>query len=363
MRITLVGTVPPYKGGISEFNTRLIKELQKEHEVQIISWKQHYPSVVMKEQTDKNIPPLEGAQFVLSYKNPFTWNKAANLAKAFKPDVIIIPWLTPLATPTYAPLLKLMKTKTNAKLIALCHNVLPHKKTVLDKPFSKIFFSLIDEAIVHCEQDKEVLMKLNSKIKIKKGFHPLYDKYILDKKPAVLNNLKGNVMLFFGFIRPYKGVFYLLDALYEVLKQLDVHLLLVGEAWDGVEHDIIHIIKESGMEKHVTFVMDYVPNEEVAAYFDRADVVVLPYTSGTQSGIIQTAYYFDKPVICTNVGGFSEVVKDGKTGYVVAPRNEKALAEAIIKFYKGNKKKEFSSNVKKEKVKYGWDTYCEILLS
>lgn len=359
MKITVIGPVPPYKGGISEFTVCIIEELRKKHDVQVLSWKKQYPRFAVKENKDSNVLPYPGAQFVLHYGNPLTWNKASSLIKQFGSEMVIIPWLTPLAAPTFVPLLNLIKSRTKAQIVAVCHNATPHEKSLLDSFFSKQFFNVIDKAMVHTEEDYTTVLSLNNKLKVVKGFHPLYENYPKGKTPALLKNIK-NYLLFFGFVRPYKGLHYLLQSLPLVLKQKKIKLLIVGEFWEDkqiYEQEITQL----GIQDAVVIQSSYVPKEEVAAYFQKADAVVLPYIAGSQSGIIQLAYNFDKPVICTDVGGFKEVVLEGKTGYVVQPKNAQALAQAILTFYKT--KKDFKTTIQKEKKKYTWETYCQLLLN
>lgn len=362
MRITLIGAVPPYKGGISEFNNALIQELKKKHQLQILSWKKMYPAFAVKEHIDKNTPPLEGASFDLHYAKPTTWINATNTIKKFNPNLIIIPWVTPLATPVHATLLKLIKRKTKATILTLCHNILPHEKSKLDQTLATLFFKTVDSAIVHSEQDKILLKRINKNLHIIKAFHPLYDSYPPTKIPVNLPHLNKKIILFFGFIRPYKGLTYLLDAMPPILKKIKLDLLIVGEFWED-KYTYLTRIKNLNIQNNIKLVSHYIPKEEVGAYFQKADAVILPYTSGTQSGIIQLAYNYNKPVICTDVGGFKEAVPDGKTGYVVPPRDPEKLAQAIINFYKYQHKKPMQKNIRQWKKNFSWENYCKLLLS
>ncbi|MBA7616592.1 Spore coat protein SA [subsurface metagenome] len=174
-------------------------------------------------------------------------------------------------------------------------------------------------------------------------------------------NLKENVILSFGVVRKYKGLIYLIKALPEVVKEIDIDLLIVGEFWDNKQKyiDLINIL---GIENNVKIIDRYIPNEEVGKYFEIADVIVLPYISGSQSGIIQIAYAFNKPVITTNSGGYSEVVIEGKTGFVVQSKNYEELAKKIIKFFKLKNRNNFVRYIKKVKEKYSWENYIKLLL-
>ena len=170
------------------------------------------------------------------------------------------------------------------------------------------------------------------------------------------------MILFFGIVRKYKGLIYLIKALPEVVKEIDIDLLIVGEFWDNKQKyiDLMHKLK---VENNIKIIDRYIPNEEVEKYFQIADLIVLPYISGSQSGIIQIAYAFNKPVITTNVGGYSEAVIDGETGFVVQPKNCKELAQKILKFLKSKDRNKFVRNIEKEKKKYSWENYIKLLLN
>ncbi len=361
MKITLLGLVPPYKGGNSEFNAALLQELGKNHTLQILSWKKQYPSFIVKNNFDSRLEPFANSEFFLHYANPLSWRKAGEKIKNFNPDLIIFPWVSPLSTPVFLPLLKIIKKSSKAKVVVLCHNVLPHEKTPLDLLLSKLFFNSVDLALVHSQTDKENLITLAPHVRIIQSFHPLYDTYP-EARSLPLPQLKKNRLLFFGYVRPYKGLRYLLEAMPLILKEKEVHLVIAGEFWENKE-EYLKQVDQLHLKEHITFVDHYIPKEEVGGYFKQADLVILPYVSGTQSGIIQLAYHYNTPVLCTNVGGFNEIVLHDKTGFVVPPKNPKALADAILTFYKEKKKDKFSKNIQEEKSKYSWKNYCDLLLS
>jgi glycosyltransferase involved in cell wall biosynthesis len=200
--------------------------------------------------------------------------------------------------------------------------------------------------------------------KVQKTFHPTYE--VFDMGDIDANQVRkrlgidGNIVLFFGFIRPYKGLKYLILALPEVLSQVKVTVLVVGEFWkDKDEH--LHMIKGLGIENNVVIIDQYVPNEEVQDYFSAADLVVQPYVSATGSGIIQTAFAFNKPVVATEVGCLPEIIEDGKTGYLVSPEDPEKLARAIVTFFVEGKSKEFSKNIEKAKYRFSWDRMVDCI--
>ena len=361
MKITLIGPVPPFKGGIAQFNHMLVENLKQDHSVQVLSWKKMYPSFIIKNQPID--PENNDVIFLLDYAKPWTLYKAARKIKEHGSDIVIVTLITPLTSPIYWLLVKFIKSMARARVIAICHNVLPHERTFVDKPLAKLFFRCVDGAVVHAKEDAENLRAL-SKIPVASAFLPIFPAPKGEHIPEILKSLKlkKNVILFFGFVRPYKGLKYLLEALPFILRQVNLDLLVVGEFWQDKE-EYTNLVERLKIGENVKIIDKYVPDEDMCWYFERTDVVVMPYISGTQSGVIQTAYFFDKAVISTNVGGFGEAVVEGKTGYLVEPMNPEKLGEAVVRFYKEGRKGEFEENVKRHKHNFSWEKYSKMLLS
>jgi len=232
-----------------------------------------------------------------------------------------------------------IKRTTTIPIVYICHNVVPHDGGgILDRRFATTVLRQGDAFIVHSEQDRHRLHALLPQAKIIKAHHPTYAELAERSNEPASDRLRGRIglphdrpiLLFFGFVRPYKGLEYLIQALPLVLAQKQVYLLVVGEFWSSPDF-YERYAHEYGVEHAVTFVNQYVPNEELGQYFDLADVVVLPYISATQSGVVQLAFGFGKPVITTRVGGLHEVVHDGVNGLLVPPRDARALATAIVR--------------------------------
>lgn len=370
MKFFVVGPTYPYKGGISHFNTLLCENLRKEHSVTVISWKRRFPKLLYPvNQLDRESKEVikTNALFILDYLNPFTWFKAFIKIKREKPDKVVFHWVTTAMTPPFLILFSLIKIFTKTKIILICHNIYPHEKRVFDKLCMRIIFNLADYLLVHSKSGVEEIRKITSTKKIINSFLPIFDIFS-SKKPltdivSIKNKLglRKNVILFFGIVRKYKGLIYLIKALPDVIKEINADLLIVGEFWDKKQRyiDLIHKLK---VENNVKIIDRYIPNEEVEKYFQIADVVVLPYISGSQSAIIQIAYVFNKPVITTNIGGFSEVVIDGETGFVVPPKNYEELSQKILNFYKLKNRDNFVINIKNEKKKYSWENYIKLLI-
>jgi glycosyltransferase involved in cell wall biosynthesis len=224
--------------------------------------------------------------------------------------------------------------------------------------------------IVQSKTVEKDLKKFNKKNKpYKLSPHPLYNifgdkldksearKFIEENYSVKFNS--GKVILFFGYIRKYKGLMYLIEAMKELGK--DVKLLVAGEFYDD-EKPYREKIKESGLGENIVLLSDFMPDERVRYFFSACDCLVLPYTDATQSGIVQIAYYYDKTVIVTDVGGLSEVVINGKTGIIINPGNVNGITEAVKRFYGENLEEKFSENIKTEKLKYSWENFTENIL-
>jgi len=369
MKIVVIGPTAPYKGGISHYNTLLCKNLSKKHQVELISWKRRYPKFIYPvDQLDKESKKKisSDARFILDCLNPFTWLKVFSIIKEKKPDLLIFHWVSPFLSPVFTTISFLTKHFTKTKTLSVCHNVLPHEKRFTDKFLAKSLFRYVDYFLVHSKKDLKDLTSIKKNANVKLGFMPMFDffekKNISKSKLRAKLGLKNKVILFFGIVREYKGLIYLIRALPKVLKSTNLDLLIVGEFWGG-KNKYLKEIKDLKLQNNVKIIAKYVPDEEVSDYFSVSDVLVLPYINATQSAILQTAFAFNKPVITTNVGGLKEVVDDGKTGFVVPPRNSSLLSESIIKFYKGNKSKSFSLNVAKEKKKFSWKSLINIIES
>lgn len=363
MKITVIGPTHPYKGGISHFTTILVRELRKKHQVDFISWKRQYPAFlypVELKDTESKQPIKEDAIFLLDFLNPITWFQTVSEIKKNKSEKLILTWVSPISAPIYFIISALTKFLTKTEIIYICHNVLPHEGTQVDKPLAKLALSLGQTFIVHARDDKKILENLVKNKRIILSFHPIYNVFNTGKKYDVKKikkelKLKEKVLLFFGYIRPYKGVKYLIEAMPDILKTFpDLSLLVVGEFWSKDKQSYLDLVKELNLEKDVVFVTKYIPNEEVGKYFSVADVTVFPYTSATQSGTIQVARAFNKPVISTLVGGLKDVFKDNEV-IDIKSKDSRDISEKVKLFY--TKKIPKNNNFKQKKDKFSWDKY------
>lgn len=365
MKIVIVSPAYPLRGGIAHSAGLLYKELSKEHEVLLITFKRQYPNFLFpgKSQIEvgETIDKIE-TEVILDSINPINWNSTAKRIINLKPDLVIFKHWLPFFGPCYGWIAGKVKKNSSAKLIAVCHNIIPHEKRPGDNALSKYFLKKIDYFIPLSDQVKRDLFLLVNNPTYKLLPLPVFSLFgdIVDKDEArkVLKLNNKNILLFFGFIRDYKGLDVLIEAFSLVRKELDVKLIVAGEFYES-EEKYIKLIENYKLEESIILKKDFIPTTDVKYYFSASDAVVLPYKSATQSGIVQVAVNFCMPVIATNVGGIGEVIEDGKTGFVVEKENPEKLAKAIIRFYKEGKEKEFSSNMKSLKEKYSWQNFVK----
>jgi glycosyltransferase involved in cell wall biosynthesis len=362
MRICLIGPSYPFRGGLAHYTTLLFRHLRVRHQVSFYAFKRQYPRWFFPGRTDKDISeaPLqeEEAYPILDSIDPLTWLDIYRRIKRNLPDLVIIPWWTSFWTPQFWTITTLVKRFSSAKVLFICHNVVDHESHLLSRVCTRAVLRRGDYFFVHSQSDEHRLRELIPWATITRTFHPLYDFFrsggLAPSDARARLDLQGETVLFFGFIRPYKGVEDLLRALPLILKQRRITLLVVGEFWQGKEA-FNEQIRELNLEQAVRVVDRYVPNEEVELYFSAADLVVLPYVSGTGSGIVQIAYGLERPVVATRVGSLPEVVEDGKTGFLVDPGDPKALAEAVLRYFLEGKKHEFVENIRCTRDKFSWE--------
>jgi len=372
MKIVLVGTAYPMRGGIAQFIALLYKYFSVRNDVKMFSFKRQYPEFLFpgKTQYEQGEPTLkipdDKNNISVDSINPFNWiNIGLQIAKE-KPGLIIFKYWLPYFAPCYTVISFIAKLFSNTKVLFICDNVIPHEKRFGDKFFTKLAFTQVDYFIVMSKTVESDLKKFNKNKPYKLIPHPVYNIFgeKISKKEAkefinkeyLFDIKEEKVILFFGYIRKYKGLKYLIDAMPEILKKSNLKLLVVGEFYDD-ENKYREQIKNLNLENNIKVISDFVPDERVKYFFSACDVVVLPYTDATQSGIIQIAYYYDKPVIATDVGGLSEVVINNETGILIKPNSSEAISNAVIKFYEENLEEKFSAKASSEKEKYSWEKF------
>ena len=369
MNITIIGSAHPLRGGgIATFNERMAEVLQEQgHHVIIYSFSLQYPSFLFpgKSQfTDEPAPKGLDIRSAINSINPLNWISIGNRIKKENPDLIIVRFWLPFMGPCFGTILRRVKKNRRTKIVAITDNVIPHEARPGDMAFTKYFLKSADAFVA---MSKDVLKDLKQFTDKPARFspHPVYDNYGkgLSKADACTHlglDASEKYLLFFGFIRKYKGLDILLEAMNdERIKQAGIKLIVAGEYYDDKE-SYEQQIAQYGIRDNVKLFTDFIPNEEVRYYFSAADLVVQPYRSATQSGITQVAYHFEKPMVVTNVGGLAEVVPDGKVGFVTEP-NPTDIATAILKYYQQGIPG-LQQNIAIEKQKYSWDTFTDALL-
>jgi glycosyltransferase involved in cell wall biosynthesis len=364
VKIIIVGTAFPLRGGIAHFNALLAAYLRKRHDVETITFKRQYPGFLFPGKTQDEQGDLAGvdpAPQLIDSINPLNWYRVAKKISRRKPDLLIFKYWLPFFGPCFGTIARIVKKHSNARVLYICDNVVPHEHRLGDVALTKYAFRLGDYFIVQSDTVEQDLRHYFPDAVYRNVPHPVYENFGVpipkEQARASLGLTGRNIILYFGYIRAYKGLMTLLDA----MKYLDnVELLAVGEFYDD-ETKYRQKVIDLGLTQRVRFVAEYVPNENVGDFFCASDVVVLPYHSATQSGIIQIAYNFNKPVIATRVGGLAEVIIDGKTGFIVPPNDSVALAESIRKFYAERREEEFSRNVIEEKKKYSWERFIQTI--
>ena len=340
MKYVVIGPTYPYRGGISHYTTLLCQHLRAAHEVKFYSFKRQYPALLFPGRTDKDpsrSPLRADCEYLLDAWNPLTWLETFRRIKEYRPDALIFQWWVPYWAPAFASIAGFARRFTASRVVFICHNVFPHERSVVDRALVRLALTQGQFFIVQSEKDLHDLKRLLPVAQVRKTAHPIYEALALagtltTEEAQRQLGLEGNVLLFFGFVREYKGLEYLLKAMPKVMGRLDAHLLIVGEFWDD-KSSYLKLIEELGIAQAVTIVDRYIPNEELGLYFSAADVVVLPYVDATQSGVTKLAYGFEKPVITTSVGGIPEIVKNGETGLIVPPQDSEALGEAIVRYF------------------------------
>lgn len=351
------------RGGIAHFIALLASHLKKRHRPQIFSFTRQYPSFLFpgKTQMEEGEPGIKvDAQAEIDSINPFNWIRVGLKARRLNPDVILYKYWLPFFGPCFGTICAIARWHRPTRVIALCDNVIPHEKRPGDRLFTKFAFAFTDGFIVMSDAVERDLHRMVAHPSYRKAAHPVYEIFgeALSKPEArerIGIGAESETLLFFGYVRKYKGLHVLIDAMkrLKVLRPKLV-LLVVGEYY-GDEAEYRAQIAEAGLEDVIRVHSDYVPNERVAEYFCAADAVILPYLSATQSGIAQIAYQFDKPVIATNVGGLAEVVVDGVSGLITPPEDPEAIVSAVMRFYDESMEARLASGAKEEKKKYTWD--------
>jgi glycosyltransferase involved in cell wall biosynthesis len=374
MRFVIIGTAYPLRGGIAQYVGLLYKALRdRGHEVKVITFSRQYPKILFpgKSQDEQGDPgvALESLQIIDSI-NPITWRTAGKAAAAFEPDAIIFKFWLPFFAPAYGMIArvatKLTKKKgKNTKIIFIADNVIPHEKRPGDRALTNYAFKAVDDFIVQSTAVERDLKTVKPDATYLRLEHPVFESFGTGlprdearKKLGIAED--AEVLLYFGFIRKYKGIDIAIRAISEAVKERKKLLLVVaGEQYSG-EEDYKALAKSLGLtDENIRFFDQYISNDEVPIYFSAANAALLPYRSATQSGVVQIAYHYDLPVIATAVGGLPEIVIDNKSGLIAPEATPEAVAASVKKFFSESLEARLRDGVRAEKPKYQWSTFVE----
>jgi glycosyltransferase involved in cell wall biosynthesis len=369
-RIVLLGTTWPFRpGGIATFNERLARALISDgNEVTIYTFSLQYPRFLFPgkgQYSDQPAPNDLSIMVKVNSINPFNWITVGRELRKLSPDVLIIRFWIPLMAPALGTIARIVRKNRHTRIIALADNIIPHERRIGDLLLTKYFVRSIDGFITLSHKVLEDLKRLRPSAPALYTPHPLYDNFgkAVSREEALKQlGLYPNFqyLLFFGFIRDYKGLDWLLTAFADPeVRKFPVKLLVAGEYYTSSEKYEL-LIRENNLEEHVILHTRFIDDSQVPYYFSVADLVVQPYKSATQSGVTQIAYHFEKPILVTDVGGLSEIVPNGKVGYTVSP-HPSAITEAILDFLEHKRAPEFIQHIKTEKLRFSWEKLVETL--
>ena len=370
MKIIIVGTSHPYRGGIAAFTDRLATEFVKEGvDIEVVTFKLQYPSILFPGKTqysDAKAPEGFPIERKVNSINLLNWLKVGKEIREMNPDIVIFTYWMSFFAPCFSKIAKVVKHNGHTKCIGLIHNMIPHEKSLLDKMFAPRFVRAMDGFVALSQSVLNDIASLDKQNKPKcMVHHPLYDHFgdIEDKKSAIKQlgfDENYRYFLFFGLVRAYKGLDLLIGAFAdERLRKYPVKLIIAGEFYDDPK-PYLKQIEKLKLQDFIIIENQYINDVDVKYYFNSADMVVQPYKSATQSGVTQIAYHFEKPMLVTNVGGLGEMIPDGKVGYVVEP-NATAIAGALVDFCENERYEKFVEGVREEKKKYQWSNMTEAI--
>lgn len=368
MRLSLISVGPPYRGGISDLSALIYEELNKEHQVQFINFKRQYPAILFPGKTEYKVGDKASdflSSRIIDSINPWTWKKASRQILEFDAEWAIFRYWNPFFAPLIAYIAKKLRKKS-VKVAILIDNLVPHEKSFLDSWMARRILARADHVITMSKSVSADVQAHRPGMKISTLFHPLYEIYQSNHTKAEararLNLPDHPIVLYFGLIRPYKGLDIMIKALGAIKNELDDYTaLILGEAYEDSQK-YVDLIKSQGISSYTIFRNEFITDDELPLYFSAADVLVLPYRTATQSGIVGIALQMDRPVIATRVGGLGEYIQEGETGYLVEPENPEALGQTILRFFLQGDQERMIENIKATKSQYSTKSFCSRLM-
>jgi len=370
MKISILGPCWPYRGGIAAFNERLAHQLLAEgHEVRLYTFTLQYPGFLFPGKTQYSVEPAPAdlqIERTINSCNPLSWISTGRRICKDQPDLLLVAYWLPFMAPALGTICRLARCNKHTRVVALLHNLIPHESRPGDKFFSRYFIGSVDAAVSLSKSVLEDIKVFNAQLPAVFSPHPLYDNFgqPVSREEACAHlglDPSHHYLLFFGLIRDYKGLDWLLEAFAKVRDASTADLpklLIAGEFYtDGAKYH--EQADRLGISDHLLWRSEFIPDSEVRYFFSAADLVVQPYKTATQSGVTQIAYHFEKPMLVTRVGGLPEIVPDGKVGYSVQPDVE-SIADAIIDFI--SRRPDFSQGIRDEKQRYSWSVMTRNIL-
>lgn len=360
-KVVIIGPAHPLRGGLATFNQRLAKEFMAQgDECSIWSFSLQYPSFLFPGKTQYSDEPApEGISIhtEINSINPLNWLRVGNRLRRMRPDLIIVRYWLPLMGPCLGTILRRVRKNRHTRIVCIADNIIPHEKRPGDKPFTRYFVKSCDAFITMSEKVMADLRSFENKKPALLIRHPLYDNFgdpvskDIARQHLAIDRVQ-KLVIFFGFIRKYKGLDLLLQAMADPrIRQAGIRLLIAGEFYEDAQ-PYREQIEQSGISDLLIQHTDFIPDSEVRYYLCAADAVIQPYRSATQSGVTPLAYHFDKPMVVTNVGGLPDLVPNEKAGLVVAP-DPTAIADGMLRFYQLGEDY-FIPHLRTEKLKYSW---------
>ena len=368
-KLVIIGPAWPLRGGLSAFDEKLATQFtEKGIQTRIDTFSLQYPSILFPGKSQYTTDPKPNnvnIEVCINSINPFNWIKIGLKLHREKPDLIIVRFWIPFLAPCLGTILKIAKKNKHTKVISIVDNMIPHEKRIGDRLLTNYFVKTVDGFIAMSEKVKNDIKTFSHK-PFSISPHPIFNHFgdPITKLEARLQlglPKEDKIILFFGYIRKYKGLDLLIHAMAnEAIKKLGIQLMIVGEFYEDASayHDLVSSL---GLQDQIKFYSNYIQDGEVKNYVCSADFIIQPYRNATQSGVTPLAYHFEKPMLVTNVGGLADTVPNLKTGIVVAPTTE-AIAKGIETLYELGETN-FIPNIIEEKKKYSWAQMTEKFLA
>jgi glycosyltransferase involved in cell wall biosynthesis len=369
-KIAIVGPAHPFRGGIAHHTTLLFRHLRERHDARLYAFRRQYPLWLYPAATDRDpsAKPLveSDVEHLLDSLNPLSWIRVASRILAFSPDALVIPWWVSFWAPQMATISRLARRGGRTRIVYLCHNVVEHESSAIRRLATRAALSSGDRFVVHSDEDRENLERIIPGCRVLRAVLPTLGEIAGERRDRTVARESLGLetdtptLLFFGFVRPYKGLRHLLEAMPAILSHRKVRLVVAGEFWHD-RQDYIDLIGRLGIRDSITLIDRYVPNEDIGSLFAAADLVVQPYETATQSGVTQIAFDAGRPVVVTRVGGLAETVRHGETGYVVPPFDPRAIAEAIADFFDRHRAATMAAAIEADLQRFSWPRYIEVI--